>query len=64
MDDARVLTIGAASGNFFLVTADVTREEKTVGMKRHRKITGGAEGLPTTFLTDGKGRRATAVVKN
>lgn len=64
VDDAGMTATWAASGDFFLVTANMAGEEKAVGMERHGEVAGGAESLPATFLTDSKGGRAAAIMKN
>lgn len=64
VDDAGVTAAGAAGGDFFLMTADVAGEKKTVGMEGHREITGRAEGLPTAFFTDSERGRAATIMKN
>jgi len=55
MNDARVVAIRAAGGDFFFVAADVAGEEKTVSMEGHGEVTGGAESLPAAFFANCQG---------
>ena len=59
-----MMTVGAAGGDFFFMTADVTGEDEAISMYDHRKVTGGAKSLPAAFLANCKRGRPTTIMKN
>lgn len=64
MDNTRDLTAGARFGHFFLVATEVTDECIAIGVKGHREVAIGAEGLPTAVFTESERSGTAAVMKN
>lgn len=64
MENTGVVTFGAAFGDFFFVTANMTTESIRVGMEGHGQETVRAEGLPTAVFANSNRGGAAAIMKN
>lgn len=59
-----MLAARAAGGDFLVMAAEVAVEGVGVGVESHGEVAIGAEGLPTTFVTECERGRTAAVVKD
>lgn len=64
MNNAGVVALWAACGDFFGVAAEVTAQSIIVGVEGQGEVTIRAEGLPTAVLADGHRGRTTSIMKN